>query len=342
MFILKKKWLSIKNSFRKIKLNEFDLQAIYEMLSCGFPLSQAINLLINDKNRKVFENIQAYLETGTDVSIFFANYLKNDFAKHFNCFIPFESFNNSLGLAINLVFDDRKTAKMYQKNLQYPLIIFITLILGVYMFDMLVFPSLLDILKQFNSDDRIAMMLKGCLDFFCLGSLFTILIVLIIFMIVTKPSMQVKSYCFLHRFMHHSVIDNFISYDFVRYFKKCYEQGLSTRRILQIMKELKAKPLLVYLANIIDGKLSSGIVLEKAFDSEYIDEVLYRFMMLAVNTSSLDNILDSYLRLSEMKVEKSCKKVGIIMQLSSYIIITIVLIFIYQVLFLPLNIISSL
>lgn len=342
MYILRKNWNIIKNSLFKLELNEFDLQAIYEMLRCGFPLKQAIDLLLNDKNKKVFEKIQTYLELGIDVSVFFGNYLKKSYAKHFNCFIPFESFNNSLGLAINLVNDDLKTAKMYQKNLQYPLIIFITLILGVYMFDMLVFPSLLDILKQFNSDDQIAMMLKHSLDFFCLGSLFSILIILIVFMVVTKPNMQVQSYCFLHRFIHHSVIDNFITYDFVRYFKKCYEQGLSTKRILEIMKNLNDKPLLIYLANIIDERLSNGIVLEQAFNSEYIDEVLYRFMMLAVNTSSLDNILDSYLRLSEVKVERSCKKIGIIMQLSTYIILTIVLIFIYQVLFLPLNIITSL
>ena len=55
MYILKRNWLIIKNNLLKLQLNDFDLQAIYEMLNCGFPLKQAIELLLNDKNKKVTE-----------------------------------------------------------------------------------------------------------------------------------------------------------------------------------------------------------------------------------------------------------------------------------------------
>ena len=91
-----------------------------------------------------------------------------------------------------------------------------------------------------------------------------------------------------------------------------------------------------------DTELLSGKNMIEAMKNKYIDDRLSRFIKIAINTSELNMMLDGYIMQFEKRFKKYMNKLSLGIQLTSYILVGIVIIFVYQILFIPMSMIGGL
>ncbi len=82
--------------------------------------------------------------------------------------------------------------------------------------------------------------------------------------------------------------------------------------------------------------------MEKAFKSIYFDKGLYRFLNISMYISNMDEMIKGYIKVNEIKINKFYNIFLYSIQIITYSSISLVLVFVYQILMMPLNIISNL
>ena len=104
---------------------------------------------------------------------------------------------------------------------------------------------------------------------------------------------------------------------------------------------MREKPLISFLAYHVDEAFMKGEGMAEALDNPYLDSRLQSFMKMAVVSLNFDKLLRRYVEVCAMDMERRIKKYTRIVQFSIYILIGVMLIFIYQVLFLPIQAIGQ-
>ena len=332
---------NILNIKKKEHLSSFDLLGIYKLLQTGFSFKESLDLLKNNKNNDIFFQIDERLKHGELIEDFFVEYLEARYVDYFATFIKFESFVVSLGLAIEIVQDDLKQKKLYLKNLTYPLLILVVTVLGIYLFNIFVFPNMIEVMSAFSNVDNGLLYGQRILNLIINIILMILIIILITFLYFKQEKNQVKGFTFFQRLFKQSFIHDFVTNDFVRFFYHCQKKGLSTLQSMKILCNIPHKPLVSYVARNIDERLVNGEMMENAIDLAFLDHTLYKFMIIAINTAKIEEMLLGYMEINALKVEKKCKKLSRSLQIISYLMLGIMLVFVYQILLMPLGIISN-
>lgn len=324
------------------QISNFDLLAIHRLLQAGFAFKECMSLLTNAKNADLFAAIDQKLKAGELIEEVFAHYLTKKYADYFSVLIRFTSFTVSLGLMIEMVEDDERQKKLYIKNLAYPLLILIATILGIYFFNLWVFPGMIEIMQSFATIDEVIVYLQLIMQLIANISLFLIVIVLGMILYFKQEKNQVNGFKLFNRVIKQGFWHDFITNDFVRFFYHCQKNGLSTKHSMKVLSNLPHKPLVSYVATCIDTQLCEGEMMEKALNLPFLDHSLYKFMVIAINTSRIEEMLVGYMEINAIKVRDRCRKLGLSLQLFSYLMLGVMLIFVYQILLMPLGVISHL
>jgi len=96
----------------------------------------------------------------------------------------------------------------------------------------------------------------------------------------------------------------------------------------------------IYIRADIYDKLLEGDNLKVASEQIYYDSALTRTLKIAMYTNNFTGLLSEYVNVSQNKIKIAMKRLTLIIQLSSYVVIGLIIVFIYQILFLPMQAIS--
>ena len=111
--------------------------------------------------------------------------------------------------------------------------------------------------------------------------------------------------------------------------------NVPTIQALAMLKALRNKPLVALIASELDRSLAEGEELIAAMSSPYVETALCRFMRIAVCSSECEAMLEGYLEMVQKRTEKQIRTFSRTVQLFSYTLIGIVLIFVYRILMMP-------
>ncbi len=335
------KKISLSNK-PKSYIDLLDCEGILTLLISGFSLEQAMNLLENDFNKYVFNNIKDKLNKGEDINSFFHEFVPKQIKNNFKNFISYLPFNNSLKLSLSIYNEEKLQRKKYISKLLYPSLMLIATIIGIYFFIWICFPILLSLMKEFKADMIYAALIQKLVYIF-LNILFVfVMIIELLILYYMQSKNQVKGYKLVSKFKYLEVIKLMISNDFARFYQQCTNIGCSTISSIQILKSFDNKPIISFIAKTIDDSLIEGNSFKNAFDSKYLDKGLFRFLNISLYSLNTDKMLEGYIKLNEIKLNNFFKKLTLLIQGFTYSSISIVLIFVYQVLLLPLSIITNL
>ena len=95
-----------------------------------------------------------------------------------------------------------------------------------------------------------------------------------------------------------------------------------------------------FLAFHLDESLMEGETMKEAMHKKYYDSSLSRFIKIGNYTNDFSQIISSYISLAKKKIRQRMKRYTVTIQLSTYAFIAAIIIFIYQVLFMPMQAIS--
>lgn len=327
---------------KKQHISHDDLDILCELLKTDIALNDALDILKTSRNKEIIKKIQDRLRKGQLVSEVFTEYLNKDIKKYFMSFVSYLSFKDALSLSMKMLKKEKGLKNKIMKEISYPMILMIVTIAGIFLFNRYCFDTLISTVSEFNADIASAILFRQILDISIDIIFIFVILIIIILIFFGRKKRIVFAYIVLDKYMPNSIFKEYLSSRFVLYFNECHKTGLKTKDSIEILKSFHFEPLVSFIAFHVDTDLLSGKNMVEAMRNKYIDDRLSRFIKIAINTSELNMMLDGYILQFEKRFKKYMNKLSLGIQLTSYILVGIVIIFVYQILFIPMSMIGGL
>lgn len=331
----------MKKIFSRENITINDWYAIHTLMKTGINLNKALSILQNKTNHKMFKRIIVKLESGLKIKDCIEEYLSDDIKMNLLTFLKVLPFEKALALALEIYEYESDFKRNLQKELFYPCILLIFSISGLFLFDRFGLDGIFDILKSFNVNVLMFAIVRSIIRLFIYIIYFVLIIILCLFLVFKSEKRIVMGYIILSKYFRDSLLQIYFSQNFISYFEMCYKLGYKTKESLELLKSLKEKPIISFLAYHVDDYLLKGSTMDEALNLVYFDSKVASFIKLATISNDFDIILRRYVDICNENLKTKLKAITKGIQIGIYSIIGIIIIFIYQVLFLPMQTISQ-
>lgn len=336
-----KKAYSMKKKPSKTYFKLEELEAIAGLLNAGLSINDALCIIKNKYNRLIINELENRLMLGDSIEKIFTDYLNKEYHAYFKAFISYLSFSDSLTLLLSIKAKEVANKEKTLKELTYPLMMLLGVMIAVILFNGFCFDALIDTMSVFRKDLSYLVIFKEIIDILIHLIIVISLIVLLLIIYFTRRKRIVLSYVLLQKYCPRSMIKEYLSSIFITYYLECLKLGIKTKDSIEILKTFKHQPLISFLAFHIDEAFLSGKDMKEAMKNPYLDARLSRFINIAIYSNDIERMLETYLRNFELRFNRYCQHIAKSIQLFSYLTIGIVIIFIYQILFIPMSIIGG-
>lgn len=331
----------IQNKLIHKKITIDDLFFLNELLKTNLPIKSCFSLLKNKSNALIFDDILGKLKKGQMIENIIGEYLPQQIAGYMNNLLKRLSFSKSLELSLSFYNKNKENSKNLQKALAYPLVLLFVSLTAIYLFDNYGVDSILSLMKSLKADVRTFMIFRIILKIFVYVFYFGFIIVSILILYFANPKRITLFYILLCRYFPNSLVNTYFTEDFISLFVITLNLGYKTKDAIEILKSIKNKPLVSFLAFHLDEELLNGGTLKEASSQNYFDEVLAKFINIASYSNNFTGILNNYIEMAKQKIKNRMKLYTGILQAVSYFVVGLIVIFIYQVLFLPMQAINA-
>ena len=333
--------VSLKKTFFKKEISIEDLSYISKLIDTNISLHQSLELLRNKRNEKIFDEIVKQLNQGKMIEDIISNYLSKQIKDYMIPLLKTLSFSEALSLSLEFNEQHNNSERKILAEIAYPCILLFVSVNVLYLFDLYGMDTIFNLISSLNADldllGNIRTVFKVIVNVFYYGILFITLIT--IFLI--QPKRLSLLYVFLSKYFPNSLINAHYSQEFVSLLLVCVNKGYKTKTALSILKTMKSKPIISFLAFHMDESLLEGETLKEAAKKNYYDFSLSRFIKIANYTNEFSKMLKSYVELTKDKINRKIKKYTLTIQLATYAFIGVIVMFIYQILFVPMQALST-
>ena len=221
----------------------------------------------------------------------------------------------------------------------------------LYLFDLYGMDTIFSMIASFDADLELYRDMRVL--FSIVVNLFYYGILLIFGLIIFFSSRKriVYLYIFVSRYFPNSFFNIYYSEEFMSLLLVCARRGYSTKEALDILKARLGtimekypgipKGVRVHTDNYIFPSAAIYLTLKEAARLSYYDSSLSRFIKIANYSNDFSDVIDSYIDLAKQKIVKRMKSYSLCIQLFTYAFIACIIIFIYQILFMPMQAISG-
>ena len=279
---------------------------------------------------------------GTNLESFFSSYLPKEYQKICMAIVKVLPIDKTLAFCIDLLQKNKKRKLKIFKILFYPILLLFVMMIFVLLFNQIVLPMMLNLVKSFHQVDSSLEYFVSILNYIIT---FFFLCCFILFCYITYslwPKNIVKSYQRIYHYFPHSLFVKYYSEQFIQLYVLCIQEGLSTKESLDLINQLNMHPILSFLAECIHLQLMEGKAYQEAFEEAMLDEEVLRFLRLSSLSLEGEEILKTYLSFVQNKIERTMTAYAKSIQVISYSLIALMILFLYQILLLPLQIIQNL
>lgn len=175
-------------------------------------------------------------------------------------------------------------------------------------------------------------MVRVIIYFFYYG----LLLVVILVFYMTRNKRKTLSYILLCK-LKDNILQQYYCGEMVSLFLECLKNGYKTKQCLELLRGLISKPIVSFLAFHLDESLLAGDSLKDATSQNYYDSLLSGYIKIASLTNNFEQYLENYVFLNQKKIKDKIKRYTIILQGSVYGLIGVVIIFVYQIMLMPMQ-----
>lgn len=332
---------SLRKILFKKTISIEDLTYISKLVNTNLSLQQTLQLLKNKTNAKIFDAIIYELDEGKMIEEIIVYYLPKQIGDYMIPLLKTLSFSYALSLSLEFYEKHKDNQNKLIGEIAYPCILLFVTMTVLYLFDLYGMDTIFGLIDTFGVNlkiyEGIRIIFRVIINIFYYGLLIGALL-LTIFM---QPKRISILYVFLSKHFPNSLITTFYSEEFVSLLQICVDKGYKTKEALAILRNMKAKPIVSFMAFHMDESLLQGETLKEASRKNYYDLALSRFIKIANYTNEFSKMLASYSSLAKEKIERKMKRYTLTIQLCTYSFIGVIVIFIYQILFVPMQALSA-
>ena len=333
--------MELLNLFKNKKLSIDDIQFLNELLKTGMSLNDCLELLKNNKNIKIIESLQVSLDKGQLIENIITNYVSKELDVFLSPLVKKVAFNKAVDLSLSFYLESKENQKSILSSVAYPFILLFISMTALYIFDLYGLDSIFGLLTNFNTDISyykvLRIVMRIVVFIFYFGLIFASLLVVYF----SNEKRIIIFYKWLAKYFPNSIYKSYCCEELVSFLLICQRMGYKTKDSLEYLKGIIKKPILSILAFNLDESLINGLSLNEATETYWYDSLLTGYIKIASYTKDFESILESYVRISKDKIKRKIKNLASYIQTSIYLFIGLVLIFVYQILFMPMQAIGS-
>jgi len=332
--------ISLKKIFYDNRLSIEDITYLSKLLNTNLSISECFELISNNKNKNILQSIKNKLDEGISIDKAIKEYLPKQIETYILALLSNLSFSETLSLSLDFYNNNENSKKELINNIAYPCILLFISVTSLYLFDLYGIDSIMNVMNSFNNQNNIYLGIRIILRIVINAFYIFVLIVTGLFVYYLNPKRIAIMYIFVSKYFPNSLINTYYCEEFMSLLLICTKKGYKTKQSLAILKNMKSKPIISFLAFHLDEGLLKGESFKQAISKTYYDSSLARFIKIANYTNDFSNIISSYVQLSKQRIQNRLKKYTLTIQLSTYLFIGLIVIFIYQILFMPMQAIS--
>lgn len=331
----------LKKIFYKQELSIEDLSYISKLVDTNISLYQTLELLKNKKNEKIFIAINKALKEGKMIEEIIGTYLPSQIKDYMLPLLKTLPFSKALSLSLDFYEKHKQNQNKILGQIAYPCILLFVTMSVLYLFDLYGMDTIFNLISSFNANIELYTSLRIVFRIMITIMYYSMLIATLLLIIYMQPKKITILYVFLSKYFPNSLINTYYSEEFVSLLLICVNNGYKTKQALEILKSMKSKPIVSFLAFHMDESLLEGETLKQAAKKNYYDLSLSRFIKIANYTNEFSKMLESFTLLAREKITKMMKKYTLTIQISTYAFIGAIIMFIYLILFIPMQAISA-
>jgi len=328
-------------SFKKKCLNIQDLSYLDKMLSNSMSIKDAFSLIIGKDNKLIIEQILDKLDTGLMIENIIDEYLPKQIVDYVIPLMKSMEFSKALNISLSFYNKQKENENNISSTIAYPLILLFVSLSALYLFDIFGLDTIFRLLKSFVSQidliEDIRIVFRIVIYIFYTSTI----IILILIAYYSQKKKITYFYLFISKYFPNSLVHTYFCEQFISLLLICTKQGYKTKESITILRGMHNKPIISFLAFHLDEMMLQGTSYNEAYKQTYYDSSLSRFIRIALITNDFERTLSKYLLFAKEKIERKIAKYTLTIQISTYVMIGFIIIFIYQVLFLPMQAISS-
>lgn len=331
----------MKSLFDESKIGVDDLIYLNQLLSSDISFQHALDLLENKKNKKIFDDIKNRLSKGELIENIIITYLPKTISSYMDPLLKTLSFQMSLDLALQFYQKHKSSTDSLVSKIAYPCILLFVTITALYLFDLYGLDSIFSIVSSFDQEIKLYSNIRVLFRILITSIYYFMLLIILVVIYFSRPSKLAYLYLFLSKHFPNSLIATYYSEEFVSLLLICVKRGYGSKNSIEILKKMKNKPVISLMAFHLEDSLLKGNTLNEAVKQKYFDNSLSRFIKIANFSKDFETILMSFIDLSRIKINHKMKQYSQTIQLFTYSFIGIIIIFIYQILFMPMQAING-
>lgn len=322
------------------RLKMDDMTYLSKLLDTNLPISQCLTLIENTKNSKILKTISTRLDHGEVLENIIDKHIPKEIEAFVDALLLSLPFNQALSLSLKFYHDHNSDKNELLVSLAYPCILLFITISALYLFDLYGIDAIFSLIASFESNITIFKDLRVLFRIMINVIYFGILLTTLLIVLFIQPKRIVLLYIFISKYFPNSLFNIYYSQEFMALLKICLDSGFKTRQSLELLKAMKSKPIISFLAFHLDESLSEGETMKEAASKNYYDQALKKFIKIGNYTSDFSNIISTYVDYSRQRVKTRLKTYATTIQIATYSIIGVIVVFIYQILFMPMQAIS--
>ena len=311
-------------------------------MNSGFSFQQAMEILETDENAEIFKRIRHRLNEGQSVSDFITCCTDRTTGAYLHGFLSYMTLRDALSAAVLIVKEEKREQAVLIKGCLYPCLLLGAMCAGIFLFASFVLPTMLSLMNSLNVDSSF--------DYELLSRLIRVCSIVLLFLLCAFASLCMyalsrknitSTYLIMAKRFPQSLLVKSATRDFTRFFLECSRRNVSTYESLHMLAQIEEKPLVALIARMLDESLMKGESLEEAMKQTPLESALIRFIHIAAKTSGCTEMLEGYLAMCAKRTEAGIARFSRIVQLTSYALIGLVLIFVYSILMMPMTMLSQ-
>ncbi|MBQ2582699.1 MAG: type II secretion system F family protein [Erysipelotrichaceae bacterium] len=329
-----------KKIFFEERFSMEDMIYLSRLLDTSLPLNECLMLIETRRNKALILKTKERLNAGESIEEIVKSYLPKRMESYVLALLNSLPFSKALSLSLDFLEDRDKQGGELLRAIAYPCLLLFLTVTALYLFDLYGIDSIFALFRSLESDMsfyddlrlifRIAVRVLYC----------SVALIAVAVLIGSRPKNLVMLYIFLSRHFPNSLLNISCSAEFMSFLLICIRNGFHTKESLDLLKNMKKRPIISFLAFHLDEKLMEGETLKEAVRQNYYDSALIRFIKIANYTGDFGDVIGSYVQLSTKRVSARLKKYTLTLQLFTYALIGMIIIFIYRILFMPMQAIA--
>lgn len=318
-----------------------DIKFLNELINSGMPIKNCLDIISTKKTEKISKEIINSLDNGDLFEDVIINYIPNNLSKYFSKLIKQLGFNKTIKIVLDIVETRKKNIDSVISKAIYPIILMFVSMTALIIFDKFGLDSIISLMSSFIDDFSAVYLFRTIFSFLS----FVICLLLIIIGILTVAiiffNKGVYIYKLFNKYFPNSIINTYFTNEFISLYLIIFNNGYKTRETLNIIKDLDNVPISAFMADEILLGLEAGDGFISSFDSLYFDKSFSKYLSVASFSNSYSNILEKYCEYASLKVISFIKSFTAFIQGTSYVVIGFIIIFVYELLFMPMQAITG-